>query len=145
MDSRLHLCVDSGRLALRGSSHRSVLTSCGPHTDTNIVQPPVHLMGESDDRLWNLLASREFNRSSKRETAMRVFLGMILGVLLTFGVAFVYDSGTGRAPNGLTVASAEGHAPVVNWDIVSHDMEGVKQRLREVAVDVERGWKRMTG
>jgi hypothetical protein len=54
-------------------------------------------------------------------------------------------SGTGRAQNGLTVASAEGHAPVVNWDIVSHDMEGVKQRLREVAADVERGWKRMTG
>ena len=77
--------------------------------------------------------------------AMQVFLGMILGVLLTIGAAFVYDSGSGRAANGLTITSAEGHAPMVNWDVVSHDWEGVKQRLHEVAVDVERGWKRITG
>jgi len=32
-----------------------------------------------------------------------------------------------------------------NWDVVSHDWDGMKQRLREVAVDVERGWKRITG
>ena len=56
-----------------------------------------------------------------------------------------FDSTTGRAANGLTVASAEGHAPMVNWDVVSHDWDGMKQRLREVAVDVERGWKRITG
>ena len=81
----------------------------------------------------------------KREMAMQVLLGMILGVLLTVGAAFVYDSGTGRAANGLTVASAEGHAPMVNWDVVSHDLDGMKQRLRKVAADVERGWKRITG
>jgi hypothetical protein len=70
---------------------------------------------------------------------------MILCVLLTIGAAFVCDSGTGRAANGLTVASAEGHAPMVNWDVVSHDWDGLKQRLREVAVDIERGWKRIAG
>ena len=45
---------------------------------------------------------------------MQILMGMILCVLLTIGAAFVYDSGTGRAANGLTVASAEGHAPMVN-------------------------------
>ena len=56
---------------------------------------------------------------------MQILLGMILGVLITVGAAFVYDSSTGRAANGLTVASAEGHAPMVNW-------EDVRQRLQKV-------------
>ena len=76
---------------------------------------------------------------------MQILLGMILGVLITVGVAFVYDSSTGRAANGLTVASAEGHAPTVNWDVESHDWDGMKQELRDVAVDIEKGWKRITG
>jgi hypothetical protein len=76
---------------------------------------------------------------------MQLFVGMILGALLTIGAAFVCDSSTGRAANGLTVTSAEGHAPMVNWDVVSHDLDGMKQRMRDVAVDVERGWKRITG
>jgi hypothetical protein len=53
-------------------------------------------------------------------------LGIILGVLITVGAAFVYDSSTGRVANGLTVASAEGRAPTVNWDVVSHNWDGMK-------------------
>ena len=70
---------------------------------------------------------REFSWLNDRETpTMQILLGMILGVLITVGAAFVYDSSTGRAANGLTVASAEGHAPMVNWDVVSHDWDGMK-------------------
>ena len=76
---------------------------------------------------------------------MQILLGMILEVLITVCAAFVYDSSTGRVANGLTVASAEGHAPMVNWDVVSHDWDGMKQELRDVAVDIEKGWKRITG
>ena len=76
---------------------------------------------------------------------MQILLGMILGALITVGAAFVYDSSTGRAENGSTVASAEGHAPMVNWDLVSHDWDGMKQQLRDATVDVEKGWKRITG
>jgi hypothetical protein len=76
---------------------------------------------------------------------MQILLGMILGASITVGAAFVYDSSTGRVANGLTVASAEGHAPVVNWDVVSHDWDGMKQELRDVALDIEKGWKRITG
>ena len=76
---------------------------------------------------------------------MQILLGMILEVLITVGAAFVYDSSTGRTADGLTVASAEGHAPMVNWDVVSHDWDGMKQELRDVAVDIEKGWKRIMG
>ena len=70
---------------------------------------------------------------------MQMLLGIILGVLIAIGAAFVYDSSTGRVANGLTVASAEGHAPMVNWDAVSHDWDGMKQQLRDAAVDIEKG------
>ena len=76
---------------------------------------------------------------------MRILLGMILGALITVGAAFVYDSSTGRATSGLTVASAEGQVPMVNWDVVSHNWDGMKLQLRDVAVDIEKGWKRITG
>ena len=76
---------------------------------------------------------------------MQMLLGVILGVLIAIGAAFVYDRSTGRSANGLTVASAEGHAPMVNWDVVSHDWDGMKQELRDVAVDIKKGWKRLTG
>ena len=34
---------------------------------------------------------------------------------------------------------------MVNWDVVSHDWDGMKQQLRDVAVDIEKGWKRISG
>jgi hypothetical protein len=58
---------------------------------------------------------------------MRILLGMILGALITVGAAF------------------EGHAPMVNWDVVSHNWDGMKLQLRDVAVDIEKGRKRITG
>jgi len=76
---------------------------------------------------------------------MQILLGIILGVLIAVCAAFVYDSSTGRVANGLTVASAEGRAPMVNWDVVSHDWDGMRQQLRDAAVDIEKGWKRITG
>ena len=89
---------------------------------------------------------REFSwLNDGRRTAMQMLLGIILGVLIAIGAAFVYDSSTGRAANGLTVASAEGHAPMVNWDVVSHNWDGMKQQLRDVAIGIEKGWKRVTG
>jgi len=76
---------------------------------------------------------------------MRLVIGMILGVLVTVATAFVYDSITWRAPNGLTIASAEGRAPVVNWDVVRHNWDSLKQQLHDAALDLERGWRRIAG
>ncbi len=74
---------------------------------------------------------------------MQMFVGMILGALLTIVSAFAYDSSTGRAPNGMTSSSA--NAPMVNWDVVGHNWDGVKIELRNAADEVERGWKRLAG
>jgi hypothetical protein len=71
---------------------------------------------------------------------MQILLGMILGVLITVGAAFVYDSSTGRVANGLTVHQPTGTHP---WSTGMWD--GMKQELRDVAVDIEKGWKRITG
>jgi hypothetical protein len=34
---------------------------------------------------------------------------------------------------------------MVNWDVVSHDWDGMKQQLRDVPGDIEKGWKRVMG
>ena len=34
---------------------------------------------------------------------------------------------------------------MVNWDVVSDNWRGVKIHLKDVAADVERGWRRIAG
>ena len=34
---------------------------------------------------------------------------------------------------------------MVNGDVVSHNWDGMKLQLRDVSVDIEKGWKRITG
>ena len=34
---------------------------------------------------------------------------------------------------------------MVNWHVVSHVWDGMKQQLRDVAVDIEIDWKRIMG
>jgi hypothetical protein len=76
---------------------------------------------------------------------MPILLGMILGVLLTIGAAFVYDATTGRAPNGLPPSAANGRPPMVNWDVVSDNWHGLQVNLRELSAQIERGWKKLAG
>jgi hypothetical protein len=76
---------------------------------------------------------------------MPVLLGVILGVFLTIAGAFAYDSSTGRAANGLPAAAAGGHAPMVNWDVVSDNWHGLQTNLRNAGADIQRGWKRVAG
>jgi len=76
--------------------------------------------------------------------SMPVLLGVILGVFITIAGAFVYDSSTGRAANGLSAASAGGNPPMVNWDVVSEHWHGLETGLRNAGADLQRGWKRVT-
>jgi hypothetical protein len=64
-----------------------------------------------------------------RELFMRVLFGMILGILLTVGVAYFHDTqGTGTATSGSgTVAQRN----MVNWDVVDANWQLVRQRARE--------------
>jgi hypothetical protein len=64
---------------------------------------------------------------------MRMFFGIILGIILTIGAAYVSD--TIRNTSG-----AEGTAerPVVNWDVVNHG-------IKALSSTVQSGWARLTG
>ena len=59
---------------------------------------------------------------------MRVFLGMILGVLLTIGVAYYSDSM--RTSSVASGPSATENRPMVNWDVVQSNWDIVKQRAQ---------------
>jgi hypothetical protein len=67
---------------------------------------------------------------------MRVLFGIILGVALTVGVAFVSDTwsgGSGAAPStdGSTESVAVNHRNMVNWDVVGQNARIVGLRARE--------------
>ena len=59
---------------------------------------------------------------------MRVLFGIVLGALLTIGVAFVHDSWSPPATTGATVTDQRA---MVNWDVVGDNLRRVGQRARE--------------
>ena len=63
---------------------------------------------------------------------MRVLFGIILGVALTVGVAFISDTwATGPATTtGSGSAAAEHHA-MVNWNVLGDNMRIAQERVRE--------------
>jgi hypothetical protein len=63
---------------------------------------------------------------------MRVFLGMILGVLLTIGAAFLHDTwATGPSSTTGSTSSAVEQRAMVNWDVVGENWRIARQRMRE--------------
>jgi hypothetical protein len=80
---------------------------------------------------------------------MRFFLGVILGILLTVGGAYTYDTVTSRSANAppatATATSADDQRPMVNWDVVSKDLDDLRGALVEVGNRVQQEWKRLTG
>ena len=66
---------------------------------------------------------------------MRVLFGIILGVCLTIGGAYIYDS-----HNALDAANAQDVAqrPMVNWDIVNNKWQQLTVRARTE-------WNRVAG
>jgi len=64
---------------------------------------------------------------------MRVLFGIILGVILTVGGAYLYDThGAAAAPNASTATR-----PMVNWDVVGTKWERLTERARAE-------WSRLT-
>jgi hypothetical protein len=59
---------------------------------------------------------------------MRFFLGLILGIALTVGGAYVVDN----------MSSGPGARPMVNWDVVAKSIDGVVALARD-------GWKKIAG
>jgi hypothetical protein len=65
---------------------------------------------------------------------MRLLLGMIIGMGLTIGGAYIYDSmggGTAESSPGATAAR-----PMVNWDVVDRNWQRATSR-------VKREWDRL--
>jgi hypothetical protein len=57
---------------------------------------------------------------------MRVLIGIILGVALTVGGAYLYDSHTAQT----SASTASAQRPMVNWDIVSNNWSRLTARAR---------------
>jgi hypothetical protein len=64
---------------------------------------------------------------------MNLLLGIIVGILLTIGTAFMADAFTASA-----VAAENCSRQIVNWDVA-------KQRLHETTSSIATGWDRLTG
>jgi len=60
---------------------------------------------------------------------LRVFLGGILGFFLTVGGAYIYDASTTRPSEPSARTSVE-QRPMVNWDVVSGNWQGLSSRVR---------------
>lgn len=64
---------------------------------------------------------------------MRLLSGMILGVLLTVGIAYVHDSTLPSASSANPIEK-----PMVNWDVVSENVHTLVARAQAQ-------WRRFTG
>ena len=60
---------------------------------------------------------------------MRFLLGIIVGVFLTIGAAYVSDAST-RISASATQSSAE-QRPMVNWDVVSRNWQSLSLGVRQ--------------
>jgi hypothetical protein len=58
---------------------------------------------------------------------MRFLLGIIVGVGLTIGGAYIYDS----SASGDASASASENRPMVNWDVVDQNWRRATARMRQ--------------
>jgi len=67
---------------------------------------------------------------------MRLLLGIILGVFLTVGFAYVYDASTSH-PSESTAQSSVEQRPMVNWDVVGMDWRGWSSNVRNT-------WNKLT-
>jgi hypothetical protein len=66
---------------------------------------------------------------------MQILLGIILGVFLTIGVAYVHDGSLNSNPpaSGTSVAIER---PMVNWDVVNGNWRDLKERMNA-------GWRKL--
>jgi hypothetical protein len=67
------------------------------------------------------------------EVAMRVFLGILLGIILTIGTAYIVDSL--QSTSGPEEAARR---KMVNWDVVAQNLQSASAALQD-------GWARVTG
>jgi hypothetical protein len=57
---------------------------------------------------------------------MRLLLGIIIGIGLTIGVAYLHDSGSTADASSNAIAAR----PMVNWDVVDANWQRATSRVR---------------
>jgi hypothetical protein len=60
---------------------------------------------------------------------MRLLFGIIIGVFLTIGFAYLYDAST-SGPSEQTAQTSLDRRPMVNWDVVSGKWNGWSLSVR---------------
>jgi hypothetical protein len=73
---------------------------------------------------------------------MPALFGFILGVIVTIASAYLYDSSSGRAANGLSPTAT---APMVNWNVVTDDWHTFATSVQNTTNDLQNRLKRPTG
>jgi hypothetical protein len=67
---------------------------------------------------------------------MRVLFGIVLGAMLTVGVAFISDTWATAPTTTGSDATTVDHRTMVNWDVVGHNVRIARERAREAWVRV---------
>ena len=62
---------------------------------------------------------------------MRIFFGIIVGVALTVGVAFISDNWSSGPLTTGSSASVTDHRSMVNWGVVGDNLRNVGHSVRE--------------
>jgi hypothetical protein len=62
---------------------------------------------------------------------MRFFLGMIVGILLTVGGAYLYDSATTPSTETTGSIASSIDRPMVNWEVVDNNWSRWTSQLRQ--------------
>jgi hypothetical protein len=86
---------------------------------------------------WRVLWEWYVSDLKEGHYPMRGFLGMIVGALLTVAGAYAFDNFQAR---GNAVAK-----PMVNWDVVRDNWNGVQASLRDVGNRVHDEWVKRSG
>jgi hypothetical protein len=60
---------------------------------------------------------------------MRFLLGIIVGAILTVGVAYLYDAST-SGPSKAAAQTSVAQQPMVNWDIVGRNWQSFSLGVR---------------
>jgi hypothetical protein len=76
-----------------------------------------------------VVAAYRLLRNPTGTISMRLILGMILGAALTIAGAYISDSMNTGSPTA---------RPMVNWDVVSKNVDGLSEFVRE-------SWKKIVG
>jgi hypothetical protein len=77
------------------------------------------------------LGQKEFVDIRLENGAMRFVLGIVVGIVLTIGFAYLSDASISPSTTGAGQTTLE-QRPMVNWDVVNRDWQNFTSGVRNV-------------